>query len=79
MKRGYYLIGGGVQFAQSTVAFGPMFASKSDIERMLETDQANRAHVVVPDLGYQVDSQNWPKPGFFCQKCLAVLVKISNR
>jgi hypothetical protein len=65
MKRGYFLIGGGVMFAESTVALGPMFASRSDIERMLETEPTSRPHVLVSGKGYQLDPKNWPKPGMF--------------
>jgi hypothetical protein len=78
MKRGYFLIGGGVLFAESTVALGPLFASKADIERMLETEETNRPHVIVGGQGYHLDPKNWPKPGMFCQDCLAIVVKVRN-
>jgi hypothetical protein len=78
MKPGYYLIGGGVLFAKSTVALGPVFASKFDIERMLETDETNLPHVIVGGKGYQLDPKNWPKRGMFCQDCLAIVVKVRN-
>jgi hypothetical protein len=78
MKRGYFLIGGGVIFAESTVALGPMFATKPDIERMLETEDSNPPHVIVGDKGYHRDPQRWPKPGMFCPDCLAIVVKVRN-
>jgi hypothetical protein len=41
MKPGFFLVGGDVVFAESTVALGPMFASKPDIERMLDIEETN--------------------------------------
>ena len=79
MSRGFFLIGGGVLFAESTVALGPIFASKPDIDRMLEGHPAKPVHVVVGGKGYHLDPQNWPKPGMFCQACLAVVVKLRDR
>jgi hypothetical protein len=78
MQRGYFLIGGGVVFAESTVAFGPVFASKADIEGMLDTEETNRPHVIVGGKGYHLDPKNWPKPGMFCPDCLAIVVKVRN-
>jgi hypothetical protein len=78
MQRGYFLIGGEVLFADSTVALGPVFATKPDIERMLQTGQTNPPHLIVGGRGYHPNPKNWPKPGMFCPDCLAMVVKVRN-
>jgi hypothetical protein len=78
MKRGYFLIGGVVMFAESTMAFGPVFATKPDIDLMLEGEQIHPPHVIVGGSGYHADPKNWPKTGMFCQDCLAIVVKLRN-
>ena len=78
MKRGHFLIGGNVLFAESTVALSPLFASTADIERMLENEETKPPHVIVSGKGYQAHPEYWPKPGMFCQDCLAITMKIRN-
>jgi hypothetical protein len=76
MKRGYFLISGGVIFAESTATLGPLFANKADIEGKLEGEKTNPLNVIVSAKGWRLDPQNWPKPGMFCQACLTIVMKI---
>jgi hypothetical protein len=79
MKRGNFLIGGRVVFAESTAPLGPMFAINADVEQMIEGEQTNPAHVIVGTSGYHSDPREWPKPGLYCQACLVIVVKVGDR
>jgi hypothetical protein len=76
MKAGHFLIGGSVIFAESTVSFGPLYANARDIDQMVEGEEARPLHCIVGRNGYRADTARWPKPGMFCESCLAFLISV---
>jgi hypothetical protein len=66
MQCGYFLIGGGIWFSEaSKPSTGPRIVGAADV-------LVPPIHVIVAAKGFNLDPENWPKPGFFCEKCVAV-------
>jgi hypothetical protein len=72
MDAGYFLLGGGMWFSKSKHAAMNPGLGIGGVADVL----GSPIHAIVAAKGFNLDPQNWPKPGLFCQNCLTVTIHV---
>jgi hypothetical protein len=73
MQAGYFLVGGGVWFSKATIE--PFVPGRIDGAADV---LAQPFHTIVAAKGFRLGPENWPKPGYFCEECLAIVLKVRS-